>query len=276
MSRTVLSPAGTEVLVLDDDEAVELAGAKRPGSMLHLSIERRAIVEALWQHGPIQDDRGHAAGVLGERAGLTTTNVTNVLKSPLLAQCVEREAKTTRCYRLALVALPERWLPKLNGHAPPEPEPEPEVEQPTLLDATSPPPIWISTRDVADYDPTTDDRIVDKVATALLAQVVEVLAHGKPDSAELARLDGVVHELQQRLASQLDYTSTLRQQMRLASDELVAVKQERDGLRARLRAAEHNLTVATTGDTRRIIDAEVHRAIDRFMRETPKTKAAGE
>ena len=57
-------------------------------------------------------------------------------------------------------------------------------------------------------------------------------------------------------------------------DELSAVKYERDGLRTRLRSAEHNLKVATTGDTQRIIDAEVRKALDKLMRQAPDSPKA--
>lgn len=113
--------------------------------------------------------------------------------------------------------------------------------------------------------------LADAVATALLARVIEVLTTGKSDvvGLRLRQLRDEVDELQKRLGQQVEYVSNLRRQVREAGDEIITLKFERDGLRQRLRTAEHNLTVATSGDAKRIIENELHKEIDRLMRQTP-------
>lgn len=101
-------------------------------------------------------------------------------------------------------------------------------------------------------------------------QPLEIVVHPDVDLqiAGYVRCD----ELPGRLADQTSYAQRLRRELSDVSDELVAVKAERDGLRQRVRQLEHNLGAATSADRERQIEAEVRRRLERIMRERPRLR----
>jgi chromosome segregation ATPase len=111
--------------------------------------------------------------------------------------------------------------------------------------------------------------VAKAVALSLLEQVVDIVSGKRSDGIELGRLQSELAAASQRLGDQVEDSAKLRRRLRETEDELVATKRERDGLRQRLRAAEHNLSVATGADVRRVIDAEVHKRVAQVMREVP-------
>lgn len=90
----------------------------------------------------------------------------------------------------------------------------------------------------------------------------------------VVRIAGYVSEAE--LANQLGdltaYAARLRKELASASDDVVALRAERDGLRQRLRLAEQNVEAVGRGDPdrERTIEAEVRRRLDRMMRERPR------
>ena len=111
--------------------------------------------------------------------------------------------------------------------------------------------------------------VAEAVATALLAQVAAIITQGNAQAPANDRLRSELSTLTERLGTQVDYVDKLRRDLRASTDQIAALKVERDGLRQRLRDTEHNLRVATSADTQRIIDAEVHRQLDKVMRQAP-------
>ena len=51
----------------------------------------------------------------------------------------------------------------------------------------------------------------------------------------------------------------------------MAANIERDGLRARAMAAEANLAKVMTPDAQRLLEAELHKEVDKLMRQRPGT-----
>lgn len=292
--RIVTSPAGDEVLVFEDEAYCDLVGLEtEPRRIrtlaLQLSDERAALLGALWTHGVIEDRSGRAANKLGDLVGLAVTQVTPMLKAPIMAAAVERTGNVRRTHRLRLVALPDRWHRHLSAWvdepasaAEVEPfestgrVPEadlgdhlgPTVEVETEVDATPPASIEVPASPLAGLAPV-EIELASAVATALLSQVVDIIATGDTSAPQLAKLALDVKGLEERLGTSSEYVDKLRRQLRDTGDELAAVKHERDGLRQRLRATEHNLRIAVGADAQRIIDVEVRKQVDRVMREPP-------
>lgn len=267
---------------------------------------RAAVLHALWHEGAVLDPKsGRAGAMLRERAlrydlpADSHPNVaTNVCNSPSVGLCIARETNAKRTYAMRLVALPDVWYRLLTtgrerwnaDRAAAETVAAlvlPEQPAQLDLDDTSPPDIVESTPepgqvpsdlpglDAAALELPDDEprpieiELTNAVATALLAQVVEIISTGNGSPAALKRLQVDYEAIVSRLGEQTTYGDRLRRQLREAGDEIHALKLERDGLRVRLRVAEHNLRVAAGADANRIIDAEVRRQVDRFMRETP-------
>jgi len=140
--------------------------------------------------------------------------------------------------------------PPANQSAPP-----PEAIDLTEVGAPSTPPLAVE--------------VAEAVAGALLAQVAAIITQGNAQAPANDRLRSELSTLTERLGTQVDYVDKLRRDLRASTDQIAALKVERDGLRQRLRDTEHNLRVATSADTQRIIDAEVHRQLDKVMRQAP-------
>lgn len=277
--RFLTSPAGDKIEIISDDEMAERLGAGPVAlrQLLKWSPVRPPILRALWNHGAYEDRQsGRATGMLAADAGLAGAQVTPVLASPAMEPCLERELNGRRTYWIRLVALPEKWLqfvepPAVADEEPAAPEPadieagsvdSEELEAPgsDQLDAEP---------GEAGSDPAPALEVSHAVALSLLTQVVEIITAGRGDAHELSRMRLDVVDLSERLGGQVSESDKLRRQLRETGDELLALRQERDGLRQRLRIAEHNLTVATSGDVQRVIDTEVRKRLDTMMRQAP-------
>lgn len=267
----VKSLAGEPVQIFDRADFVEFAGlGKAVGQALHMGSQRLAILKALWWHGTIVDRSGFAIGTLTQRAQAIDSRVANVtmaLTAPAMAACVERDLRGKRTLAIRLVCLPEEWYnlverPDASPAVEPAPLPfdaPPIVQAPQVLSLPELPP------------PGIDGEVAGAVATALLARVVDIInAAGQGSTAPfVAKLESDVRQLERRLGEQTGYVDRLRRDLRETGEELAATKLERDGLRQRLAVAERNLAVAVSPDAQRVIDQEVRRQIDRFMREKP-------
>lgn len=296
-STTVQSLAGEDVTVFDDAAFAELAGFDPTSKSFKLSFAMRpntlAVLKALWRHGTINDRSGFAVGHLADRVRSLDRldfNVNAVVTTPLMQCAVERVTKGRRTMQIALVALPRTWLRLVEGALAEVPiadmSPRPDVPtQPQLTVATDVdklhPHLLLPTAaptTVPSTVPTPDVHfeVADAVATALMARVVEILANNGTNvlAVKNAQLTGEVAQLTRRLGEQTSYVDRLRRDLRAAQDEVTAAHLERDGLRQRAQAAEHNLKIATGADAQRIIDAEVHKQIDMMMRQRPTSDKA--
>jgi len=282
---TVQSLAGEDITVFEDAEFAELAGFDPSSKSFKLSFSMRAstlaALKALWRHGTITDRSGLAVGILADRMrtldGIDVGNVNPVLTTPLMQQAVERVTKGRRTMQIALVALPRTWLNRVEGALGDHPaeqaadtaEQPPEVVQRQLWPTVVP----TSGEVVPTAVPTPEVHfeVADAVATALMARVVEIIANNGTNvlAVKNAQLTNEVAQLTRRLGEQTGYVDRLRRDLRAAQDEVTAAHHERDGLRQRAQAAEHNLRVATGADAQRIIDAEVRKAVDQMMRQAP-------
>lgn len=306
IERTVTTPVGDELRVYSDADLLTLYGDGRPINAVALMMSwaprrdspRGPALLALWHEGAVEDRKsGRAAMLLHERAvryGLAAdirpAAVTTAMSQGAFGELfVERETKGKRTYAIRLVAIAERWLPYLER--PIEPAPATTSAEPTGSDddttATVTPEPEPEGRtggatcerggvsaDVAALAPaaapsSVEFELTNAVATALLTQVVEIISTGAGAGPQLGRLQLDVEALEARLGTQVAYVDKLRRQLREAGDEITALRFERDGLRTRLRKAEHNLTVAMSADAQRIIDAEVQRQLDKIMRQAP-------
>lgn len=291
--RTVTSPVGDTILLLADDELAELAGldatnAHSMGQVLQQTPDRMALLGALWRHGPVIDRQsGRATAKLVELAGGGIKNPTAILTAAPVSPIVERKCNGKRTYEIRLAALPERWLRAIESAHPAaamraEPpdddrlaadvgsermEGEPPDDEAATAPSGSPSPLLATVTDLPER--AAPLVAADAVATALLAQVAAIISRGTDEAPVANRLRDDLVTLSDRLATQVEYVEKLRRDLRGSGDTITALKAERDGLRQRLRDAEHNLKVATSVDTQRVIDAEVHRQMERMMRQAP-------
>lgn len=280
-----MSLAGEEVLIFDGPEFAELAGYEFDSHSFKLSMQmprsRLAVLKALWRHGKITDRSGFAVGHLAERVRefeQLSFNPNAVLTAPLMQACVERVTNGRRTMSIALVALPQQWLRLVEGPLSDDP-PEPMVDAPQMgqLQLPEPGPALIDVYQPPAPEPPgpmpVEYEVAGAVATSLMAQVVEIISHNGSNvlAVKNAQLREENIALGRRLGEQVAYVDRLRRDLRQAQDELVAAKLERDGLRQRAQAAEHNLKVATSADAQKLIDAEVRKEVDKLMRQRPGT-----
>lgn len=309
IERTVTSPVGDELPVYSDADLLALYGDGRSPNALSLMTSwhprphspRAPALLALWHEGVAEDRSGRAALVLRDRATRYGLDVdvepavvtTSIGQGAIGELFVERVTNAKRTYSIRLVAIAERWLPFLEPpaqvgsasatvgadltgtdddadaatDAPPEPEPEGHTGGVTCehgaVSADGAVLAPAATHSPIEFE------LTNAVATALLTQVIEIISTGAGAGPQLGRLQLDVEALEARLGTQVAYVDKLRRDLRAAGDEILALRHERDGLRSRLRAAEHNLTVAMSADAQRIIDAEVRRQLDKLMRQAP-------
>jgi len=92
----------------------------------------------------------------------------------------------------------------------------------------------------------------------------------------VVRIVGYVSEAEcaERHGTATAYAARIRRDLAATGEELAAVKAERDGLRARVRDLERNVTQLgrAGGDSERAIESEVRRRLDRIMRERPRPR----
>lgn len=302
MTQYVESPAGDRLEVFSDDDLAALF-PDLPTSALSLMTSwqprvdspRGPALSSLWVDGPVVNDSGRAGLVLRDRAarfgldpGRDPASVVTAFRQGAFDLFVERRTRGKRTFVIRLIAVAERWLPYLTKietatvptrdavssgsddvASPAAPEPAPAVEAVPGGDVSTNGHSDGSAAVAVPGPAPVEFELTNAVATALLTQVVEIISTGKSAAPELGRLRLDVEALEERLGVQVGYVDKLRRDLREAGDEIAALKVERDGLRQRLRAAEHNLRVATGADAARIIDAEVQRQVDRIMRERP-------
>lgn len=234
--------------------------------------------------------------------GAVTTMMADGVNAPAF-QKVAKNSKRTSSVRL--VAMPETWyfnlqetirteLPTLRPKrvvdppaAPTDPEPvnghqaAPQTAPVAVLDEPTTPSdaewealtreLDIDAPTVYDTQPAIELEIAQSVAMSLLTTVVEIIHAGTPEQTD-ARVRQLTNDLmgvQEKLGKRLEENQTMRRQLRETGDLLIAVRKERDGLRSRLHAAEANLQRAMNSDTQLIINAEVQKRIDQFMRSKP-------
>lgn len=286
--KTVVSPAGDTLDVLTDEDVRALFPSRAPTNAISNAVRldgqpstgglRRAIINDLWERGYVASSSGLAAVDLAKRLGVDGPRYKSVGQAirsgRVMERCVELKANIRRTFEIRLVAVPERWLPDLSAapalDVPPVPEPAPVdgLDDGPTADV-EPVPVDYPPLDPVEPLSPVEGRLVDALATSLLTQVIEIVSTRDGGAPALHKLELDVVALEERLGTSLAYVDKLRRQLRETGDELAAVKAERDGLRQRLRSAEHNLKVATSADTRRIIDAEVRKRLDEMMRERP-------
>lgn len=277
------SLAGEDVLIYDDEDAFASMAGFEPGShSFKLSMQmpraRLAVLKVLWRHGTIVNKSGFAMGHLAERVrefDALTFNVNAVVTAPMMQACVDRLTKGRRTMRIELIALPKSWLRMVEGSLSDEARDHPfkpirdAVEE--LADAVHPleQPVATPLAEVAPVE----GELAGAVATALLAQCIEVLTTNGADMlvAKNARLTEELTQARQRLGEQTGYVDRLRRELRQAQDEVIAAKLERDGMRQRAQAAEHNLRVATSPEAGKLLEAELHKQVDKLMRQRPGT-----
>lgn len=271
------SLAGEEIAIYDDDVFAEFAGfepgSKGFGIAMQLNRAREAIIKALWRHGAITDRGGFAIGHLADRVrefDQLSFNVNGIVGAPIMQVCIERTTKGRRTMKIELVALPRTWLRKIEGALSDQPltaaaaAPPAELVAPILM----PPP---SAPAPAPVPAPVEHELASAVAAGLMAQVVEIIIGNRGNILSLTntQLRTEIDQLTKRLGEQTGYVDRLRRDLRATQDQVIAANLERDGLRQRAQAAEYNLRLATGPDAQRLIDAELHKQVDKLMRQTP-------
>jgi len=277
-----------------------LTGANRKSlqAWVGLAGGKSVLIRALWEHGLFTDQTSGRAAVkvvdyIAQRKWvdrpIPATNVANLLANPLNAPAVEREIRGKRTYSIRLVALPEYWYRKLQvdiaadepGHKIPLPgeETEPDAivsngvaDEFTEADWDA---VQLDAPTVYDSPPSLELQIANQVAMSLLTTVVEIISAGSADVSKLSvsrKMAADLDAMQILLNQRLEENTKLRKQIREAVEQVNVLRYERDGLRTRLRATEHNLTQVLKGETAQAVNSEIHKRIDQIMRTTPTQK----
>lgn len=265
------SPAGDSIAVFDDEDFAELLGVPYPSRTYTQSLKqtpaRAAVLRKLWTDGAVYDKSGRAIRLLPGDA-------TPVLAQAPMRLCVERALNGKRTYSAQLVALPERWLVDLGVESTVEPEPVANLAE--LPPASEPEPDLVASpgQDLGSGSELEQPfelapEISAAVASALLSQLVGALLERATATPELERVTKERQDLIERLGHQVGYVERLRRELRETSDELIAAKHERDGLRQRVGEVERNLRAALSSDAKSIIDHEVRRQLAAVMRQAP-------
>lgn len=295
-SRNVQSAAGETIEIVPDDEWLASTGGGWPGLRQWHGL-KPLMVERLWLDGPYTNKSGQASLKLYQSIQRHYPNeelpkvlgISHLMQHELNAPAFEREIGGKRTYSIRLVAMPDMWYRKLMAMQPQQPQRKAidQVEAPLVAPATNgsepdtsdiqelldsvPGPDAPTTYDMA---PPLELSIASQVAMSLLTTVVDIISAGSnPETAgKLHQLQKDLDDVSQRLAQRLGENDSLRKQLRLAGDEIGALRVERDGLRSRLRATEINLQNMMKGETAQAINGEIQRRVDQIMRTTPGTK----
>jgi hypothetical protein len=261
---------------------------------MQMPRSRLAVLKALWRHGNVVDKSGFAMGHIVERVrefDQLSFNVNAVVNAPLMQLCVERVTKGRRTMKVSLVALPQTWLRLVEGALSEQGPPEQIIDVSPMAAvaanlgiagvAYSPDAVTVALAPETDSrlsppPPPPEYEVASAVATALMAQVVDIIMSngGAVLGVKNAQLKDEVLQLTQRLGEQTAYAQRLRRELDQAKDTLAATILERDGLRMRAQEAERNLKIATGADAQRLIDVEVHKALDKMMRQKPESTKA--
>lgn len=276
-SKFVTSPAGETIEIVPDDDWMTLTGGNEYAiRQWHGSKGMKPLtLIALWEHGEFTDAAGRVPNQIYQwiqqrypgRKLAGQNYIMGQFRNPVNNLAIEAHINGKRTHKLKLVTLPETWHRKLlkdiqENPAPkakPEPEPTPE---PTPEPAPEPEPT-----------PAIDLEIANQVAMSLLTTVVDIISTGqKVGQDAVSKVQEELGVAQGLLAARLAENQKLRSELRDTGEELQAVKLERDGLRTRLRQAEHNLTAALKGETATAVNDEIHKRIDQIMRTAPTSK----
>lgn len=283
-TRTVRSPAGQSVEVVPDQEWADLTG----NSVLAVRrnyTTKMAVFRVLWEKGTVRSPSGQATEALRVAArpygwsGRTTAGITSMLNESINAPAVKRAINGRRCMAITLEALPEYWHNIITTVAPPRgvqpaapPRPHPEVPAPEV-------PARGIGRVLVEPDPapsastngTVDVDVASAVAASLLAQVV-AMVNTPPAAVDRSEVDRVTAELntaQQRVAHLLADNESLRTRYREQGETLRDTVAERDGLRKRLRMAEHNVDAVLNGPNRGAVADAINRELAKVMEARP-------
>jgi hypothetical protein len=198
------------------------------------------IIEEL-RKGGVHNKSGQATADLRRRLGgcMTPAGFSGLLGQMEAQGDIVRDVRGKRCYAIALNG---KYAGELKVSViPTEPEPDDEPELPPAA---------------INYN---------VLAQALLAETVAVW--NKP--MEFSELREKLHEAREEAGRWRSRAREDAMKLRTAEDKLKAQTTEIKGLRERARMAEDNLkTVLDSGRT--VIDEEVRKRVDKFMRERPK------
>lgn len=258
------------------------------GGVRRLHRIKLAVLRALYEQGPVENASGRAMGILYERARAYGYNanpraLAALLADPANALAFKRRTKGKRTFRIELGLVPETWFDKMKSE--PEPvasEPEPELE-PASSNGTIDLVVEPSAEEAVELMeqvimPATESepvgelpaelQVASAVAMELLTRVVEIVSTGGTDEAAM-RLRRERDDARHRLAEQTDLSERRRRQLREVGDELHAVKEERNGLRNRLRLTEENLRKATSNAANATVMDLARKELDKVIRQVP-------
>lgn len=307
-SRTVKSPAGERIEIVDDQDWLTLIGYPSDSTALRQwgGGMKPYIFRALWEHGEFTDPKSGRVGTvlrdhmaehypnaeLSDNPATIMALFRNSVNSPAVSSVMNGK----RTFSLKLIALPEIWHRKLlddiardKPQEPPQPVQAPEAQEPAPEAPQAPTQgngdgVWsdadwealqLDAPTVYEQPPPMELHIANQVAMSLLTTVVEIISSGSADTSRLSAGQRVQQELdhsQHLLAMRLEENEKLRRQLREAGDAINALRQERDGLRSRLRSTEYNLSQVLKGETAQAVNSEIAKRMDQFMRTAPVNK----
>lgn len=239
----------------------------RPGPLIDA---RAGVVAALMRReGVVRSEAGYATRVLAADLSRSTETVSSLLKLMESDGQVLRDvnAATRKTFEIVLGDVPPAMMQRarelLEADAP-----ELESDSANAVEEQ----IWQEAHAAGPPDEDTPAPDAAAVADAILRRVTSLLDFDVSDLVSRAAHDVTLadrDEARDRLAITLEENARLRTRLRDVQDEIVAVRSERDRLRHDLHQVEDNLKTMTRNNNG-VISDEVHKAIDRFMRETPK------
>lgn len=236
-------------------------------------------------------------------------SISTMMLSPLNAPAFERIMNAKRTFSLRLIALPERWYRKmlrdlkdrgLGAHWEKVPVTSPPIDPAEFVTVdgiidqpidqvngvagegidieTLAPDIDLDAPTVFDIKPPLELTVAAQVAMSLLTTVVEIISAGSTESTDerVRKLQADLNDIAGKLSLRLSENDTLRRQVRESGDMIIALRTERDGLRSRLKATEHNLQAALKGDAVHAINGEIMRRVDSIMRVAPASPKGGD
>ncbi len=204
------------------------------------SSARQDIVDFLTANGPISDPGGRATAALKRAVGYEGNDSAFIQLVSAMARDgeIERAVRGRRTYE---VRVPSRAAGRTSPSTAPALAPAPPAALPTpsgLADAA----------DVIDYD---------ELAAALLARVTHLISDSEQGSTSIGWTKRRMERLETRNA-------IAERELARAKAELRAVEAERDDLKSRLEAAEHNLSVLSERQHSSVARASASRAARRL------------
>ena len=121
-SRTVKSPAGADVEIVEDANWIATAGVS-DRSLRMWARSKPLVVRELWEHGPVENASGSAVRDLWERIENhypqdiaefgEPDSLNSLVKDATNAAAFHRVTNAKRTYHIELIAMPEIWYEKL-------------------------------------------------------------------------------------------------------------------------------------------------------------------